>query len=77
MAAPDIQKLLELDLETRLALVQKLWDSIVEDANAGGVDLPLSANERDLLDQRLREDDEHPDAAIPWAEAKARLHQKR
>jgi len=30
MAAPDVKKLLELDLETRLALVQQLRDSIVE-----------------------------------------------
>jgi putative addiction module component (TIGR02574 family) len=67
-----MQKLLELDLETRLALVQKLWDNIVQDANAGG-ELPLSAADRELLDARVREDDEDPDAAIPWSEAKARL----
>jgi putative addiction module component (TIGR02574 family) len=73
MAVPDVQKLLQLDLETRLALVQQLWDSIVEDANTGAV-LPLSANERALLDERLRQDDEDPDAALPWAEVKARLH---
>lgn len=73
MAAPDLQKLLELDLETRLALVQQLWNSIVEDANSGS-ELPLSTDERDLLDERLREDDEDPGAAIPWAEAKAQLY---
>ena len=76
MAAPDVQKLLELDVETRLALVQQLWDSIVADANAGA-ELPLTADERALLDERLREDDENPDAAIPWAEVKARLHRER
>jgi putative addiction module component (TIGR02574 family) len=75
MAAPDVQKLLELDLETRLSLVQQLWDSIVEEAKAGA-ELPLSAAESALLDERLREDDENPDAAIPWAEVKARLHRK-
>jgi putative addiction module component (TIGR02574 family) len=75
MAAPDVQELLELDLETRLALVQKLWDSIVEDARSGA-QLPLAAEERELLDQRLREDDEDPAAAISWAEARARLHQE-
>lgn len=72
MAAPDVKKLLELDLETRLALVQQLWDSIVQDANAGA-EIPLTAVERELLDQRLREDDEDPGAAIPWSEAQARL----
>lgn len=72
MAAPDVQKLLELDLQSRLKLVQQLWDSIVADA-AAGAELPLSPEERSLLDERLREDDEHPDAAIPWADARARL----
>jgi putative addiction module component (TIGR02574 family) len=76
MAAPDVPTLLALDLETRLALVEKLWDSIVEEASAGG-ELPLSASDRALLDERLREDDEDPDAAIPWATARARLHRER
>ncbi len=75
MAALDVQKLLELDLEFRLSLVQKLWNSIVNDANAGA-QLPLSPNDRALLDERLGEDDADPDAAIPWTEAKARLYQK-
>jgi putative addiction module component (TIGR02574 family) len=72
MARPDVQQLLELDLETRLALVQQLWDSIVEDASAGA-QLPLADHEHALLDERVREDDEDPGAAIPWAEARARL----
>ncbi len=76
MAAPDVQKLLELDLETRLALVQELWNSIVDDANTGA-ELPLSVDARALLDQRLREDDQDPGAAIPWADVKARLHRER
>ena len=63
MATPDVPTLLALDLETRLALVQKLWDSIVEDAIMG-IELPLAASDHELLDQRLREDDEDPHAAI-------------
>lgn len=72
MAASDVKKLLELDLETRLALVQQLWDSIVHDASTGAK-IPLTVVERELLDQRLREDDAEPDAAIPWTEARERL----
>ncbi|MBA3817358.1 MAG: addiction module protein [Deltaproteobacteria bacterium] len=63
-------------LQTRLELVQQLWDSIIADANTEA-ELPLSAEERVLLDERLREDDENPDAAIPWAEVKARLRKQR
>lgn len=35
--------------------------------------MPVSAQERELLDARLKEDDDDPDAAIPWAEARAEL----
>lgn len=76
MSPRDVQKLLELDLQTRLALVQELWNSIVDDA-AAGAELPLSAEARALLDERLREDDEDPSSAISWADAKARLHRDR
>ena len=66
--------LLKLDIAQRLELIEELWGSIVEEANAGAA-LPLSSADRELLDQRLREDDEDPNAAIPWSEAKARLRQ--
>ena len=67
-------ELLKLDIAQRLALIEELWESIINEANVGAT-LPLSAADRELLDQRLREDDEDPDAAIPWSEAKARLRQ--
>jgi putative addiction module component (TIGR02574 family) len=76
VAVPDLQKLLQLDIETRLALVQELWDSIADEAqNDAG--LPVSDAERELLAERLREDDENPDAAISWEEARAHLHRTR
>lgn len=67
-------ELLKLDIAQRLELIEELWESIVDEANVGAT-LPLSEADRELLDQRLREDDEDPDAAIPWSEAKARLRQ--
>jgi len=66
--------LLKLDIAQRLELIEELWESIVDEANVGAI-LPLSAADRELLEQRLREDDEDPDSAIPWSEAKARLRQ--
>lgn len=73
MTTPNLKERLALEVETRLALVQELWDSIVKDSQSGA-ELPLSEAERRELDDRLREDDEHPDDAIPWSEARARLH---
>jgi putative addiction module component (TIGR02574 family) len=72
MAAPNLQELLALDVQTRLSLVQELWDSLIKDAQSGA-ELPISEAERAELDDRLREDDEHPDVAISWTEARARL----
>ena len=66
--------LLKLDIAQRLELIEELWESIVVEAN--GATLPLSGVERDLLDQRLREDDDDPSAAIPWSEARARLRDR-
>lgn len=74
MAAPNLDELLALDVQTRLALVQELWDSIVKDAHTGA-ELPLSDAERHELDDRLREDDDHPEGAVPWSDARARLRQ--
>ncbi len=76
MLIPNIDSLLELDVETRLVLVQKLWDSIFQDAQDGAA-MPASPQERELLDARLKEDDDDPDAAIPWAEARAELLRER
>ena len=74
MATISKADLLKLDIAQRLELIEQLWDSIVDEANTGTA-LPLSEADRELLDQRLREDDEDPGAAIPWSEAKARLRQ--
>ena len=76
MATRDVQQLLELDVETRLALVQELWNSIVDDT-AAGVQLPLSTEARALLDERLSEDDEDPGSAISWTDAKGQLRRDR
>lgn len=76
MAVPDMKDLLALDVETRLAVVQELWDSIIADAQAS-TDLPVSESDRRELDDRLREDDEHPERAVPWPEARGRLRSER
>ena len=76
VATPSLKELLALDVETRLELVQELWDSILKDANAGA-ELGVSDEERRDLDERLRDDDEHPDDAIPWTDARTRLRNGR
>jgi putative addiction module component (TIGR02574 family) len=65
-------QVLALDVQTRLALVRELWDSILEDAQTGA-ELPISDAEHSELDDRLREDDAHPEQAIPWQAARTGL----
>jgi hypothetical protein len=50
MSIPDMDSLLKLDVETRLVLVQKLWDSIFQDAQDGAA-MPVSPQERELGSQ--------------------------
>jgi putative addiction module component (TIGR02574 family) len=73
MAAPDLDDLLTLDVASRLELIAKLWNSVVDDSQA----LPITATERELLEQRLKEDDDDPDAAVPWETVRAELLQRR
>jgi len=73
MAALSLDDLLTLDVASRLALIAKLWDSVVDDSQP----LPITAAERALLEQRLKEDDDDPDVAIPWEVVRADLLQPR
>ena len=61
--------LLKLDVTTRLELIEELWDSIAND-EAAARQMPLTEDERALLDQRLREHRAAPEAGQPWAEVR-------
>ena len=72
MSRPAVAELLALDVETRLEIVEELWNSIVDDPESAAA-LPVSASDRHLLEERLKEDDADPDAAIPWSVARELL----
>jgi putative addiction module component (TIGR02574 family) len=57
----------KLDVDSRLALVEEIWASIVADAQA----FPLTPAQRDELDRRVSDDDAYPSDVIPWSEVKA------
>ena len=62
---------LKLSLSERLQLIEALWDTLSEE------DIPLTAEERALLDARLADLEANPDDQSPWSEVKARLEQRR
>jgi putative addiction module component (TIGR02574 family) len=52
-------------------LVEELWDSIAAEREMEP--FPLTEAQRQELDRRLRELDEHPERARPWEEVRERL----
>jgi putative addiction module component (TIGR02574 family) len=62
------RRALELPIDEQLDLAQTLWEHASPSA-----DLTLSVELKELLEARLREARDNPEAGIPWEEARARL----
>jgi putative addiction module component (TIGR02574 family) len=77
MAMPSTRELLELDVQTRLELIDQLWESVVNDLNDPSKpnSLPISDATRALLEERRREYRADPAAAVRWEDVHARLRQ--
>jgi putative addiction module component (TIGR02574 family) len=75
MAMPSTRELLELDVQTRLKLIDELWESVANDLNdpSKPSSLPISDATRALLDERMREYRADPAAAVRWEDVHAQL----
>lgn len=62
-------EVLQLPVEERLELAEAIWES-VEQSTAHP---PIPDWQRDLLDERIAEDDSDPGAGSPWDEVKQRI----
>jgi len=71
MNAP-LDELLKLTVAERIQLAEDLWDSIAAEPEA----LPLTDVQRSEVKRRLAEHDRDSESAIPWEEARGRLHQR-
>ncbi|HJQ35945.1 MAG TPA: addiction module protein [Thermoanaerobaculia bacterium] len=69
MSRTYIENILELSLPERIAAVQEIWESVIEDART----LPLTAAQRDELEKRWLELQRNPDEGEPWDEVKVAL----
>ena len=56
----------DLPSPERLQLVEEIWNSIAQEANARPDALPLTAAQRAELDRRIADADAHPEQAVPW-----------
>ena len=66
-----LAEVLKLSPSERLVLIDALWDTLSED------DIPVTPEERALLDERLADLERNPGAQSSWPEVKARLEQRR
>lgn len=60
-----------LSVAQRLELVEDIWDSIDADANAEM--LPLTGDERAMLDERIAELEANPSQGDSWPDVRARI----
>jgi len=54
----------------RIRVVQELWDRI---ADENATDLPLTEEQKRLLDERLEAHERDPSAARPWKEVRKEI----
>ncbi len=60
---------LDLPVEERLELAEALWESV----EAAAQQPPLPDWQRQILDERIADDDADPEAGSPWQEVKQRI----
>ena len=71
MSTDLLEEARKLSPRERLQLIGALWDALSQE------DIPVTAEERTLLDSRLADLEANPGDQSPWPEAKARLDQRR
>jgi putative addiction module component (TIGR02574 family) len=65
-----LSEALKLSPSARLELIEALWDTLTEE------DLPVTPEERTVIDARLADLEAHPADQSPWSEVKVRLEQR-
>ena len=72
MVKIDMEAIMALSVPERVRLAQDIWDTLQPTAE----ELPLTEEQRRILDARLEEHRRDPDSAVPWEEVKARLESR-
>jgi putative addiction module component (TIGR02574 family) len=65
-----ISRVKTLSVAERLELISAVWETL------SGTDVPVSEEEKALLDVRLADAAENPEDESPWAEVQARLRKR-
>jgi putative addiction module component (TIGR02574 family) len=72
MSILSAERIRELSPAERIELIERLWESFVDDPDT----LPLTAEQAAELRRRLAEHERDPDAAKPWSEVRAELERE-
>jgi putative addiction module component (TIGR02574 family) len=75
MAQPAIN-FRDLPIPERIRLVEDIWDSIADEANARPEALPLSDVQRAELRRRVAETEAHPERGIAWEVVRRELFER-
>jgi len=65
----DLADILDLSVEDRITLAQRIWDSVAADPGA----VPLTPEQRAELERRLEDHERDPSDVVGWDEAEARI----
>jgi putative addiction module component (TIGR02574 family) len=65
----NLDTVFTLPVEERIRIVEKIWDSVADDAQQ----VPLEPWQVEELDRRLEELKKNPDAGKPWSEVKRQI----
>ena len=68
-----IEDILQLSIDERLDLVEKIWDSIT----ASDEPLPLTEAQRAELDRRLQAHVQNPGEVETWDEVKSKIQRRK
>lgn len=69
MSRISIDHILELPTEERVAIVQEIWESMLEHPD----DLGITAAQREELERRWVDLQQNPDDGEPWSDVKKSL----
>lgn len=66
----QISEILQLSIAERIQLAEDIWDSIAAVPEA----VPLTEEQKQELDRRLRAYAQNPSEGIPWDELREKVH---
>jgi putative addiction module component (TIGR02574 family) len=69
MKSIDLDAILDLDVDERIALAQAIWDSVAAESPPP----QLNCQQKSEIERRIAEHMRDPSTAIPWETALARL----